>query len=139
MKYNPILLWTRNLVYWVILCVSTTVFFTCLLLSAPLPRRWRHVFGQSWARFLIWVLQTVVGLKYRVVGREHIPDTPSIICSKHQSGWETMALQAIFPAQIYVAKRELLWIPIFGWGLGLMNPIAIDRSNRMQLFLCKVT
>lgn len=129
---NPIQLWIRNLAYWVILFASTTVFFTCLFLAAPLPRRWRHVFGQSWARFLIWVLETVVGLKYQVIGRENIPDIPSIICAKHQSGWETMALQAIFPAQIYVAKRELLWIPVFGWGLGLMNPITINRSDRAR-------
>jgi 1-acyl-sn-glycerol-3-phosphate acyltransferase len=123
-------LWIRNLIYWVVLVVVTTFFFTCLFLCAPLPRRWRHVFGQTWARVLVWTLAHVVGLKYQVIGRENIPDTPAVICSKHQSGWETMALQSIFPAQIYVAKRELLWIPIFGWGLGLMNPIAIKRSDR---------
>jgi len=125
-------LWIRNLVYWLVLSLVTFVCFVCLFLAAPLPRRWRHVFGQSWARVLTWVLEHVIGLKYQVIGRENIPDTPSIICAKHQSGWETMALQAIFPAQIYVAKRELLWIPLFGWGLALMNPIAIRRSDRMR-------
>jgi 1-acyl-sn-glycerol-3-phosphate acyltransferase len=122
----------RNLVYWLVLVVVTFVCFSCLLLGAPLPRRRRHIFGQTWARVMVWALENIIGLKYRVVGRENIPDTPSIICSKHQSGWETMALQAIFPAQIYVAKRELLWIPLFGWGLGLMNPITINRSDRAR-------
>jgi 1-acyl-sn-glycerol-3-phosphate acyltransferase len=122
-------LWLRNLIYWALLLVSTTLCTCCLLLSAPLPRRRRHVFGQFWARFQTWALANVVGLRYRVIGLENIPSVPSIICSKHQSGWETMALQAIFPAQIYVAKRELLWIPVFGWGFAMMNPITIDRSN----------
>jgi 1-acyl-sn-glycerol-3-phosphate acyltransferase len=126
------LLWMRNLVYWLVLALSTVLFFTLLLLLAPLPRRRRHFLGVAWARGLLWTLEHVVGLKYRVIGREHIPDRPSIICSKHQSGWETLALQRIFPYQIYVAKRELLWIPLFGWGLALMNAIMINRSDRMR-------
>lgn len=129
---NLIQLWMRNLIYWLVLVLSTSTFCALLLLSAPLPRRQRHVFGIAWCKVLMWTLAHVVGLKYRVIGAENIPDTPSVICSKHQSGWETMALQLIFPRQIYVAKRELLWIPIFGWGLALMNAITINRSNRSK-------
>ncbi|MBT4330692.1 MAG: 1-acyl-sn-glycerol-3-phosphate acyltransferase, partial [Gammaproteobacteria bacterium] len=51
-----------------------------------------------------------------------------IIFSKHQSAWETMAFQSIFPPQVWVLKQSLLWIPIFGWGLALLKPIAIDRG-----------
>ncbi|TDR73579.1 lysophospholipid acyltransferase family protein [Paludibacterium purpuratum] len=126
------LLWIRNLLYWVVLVISTTVFFLCLLLLAPLPRRRRHFLGVAWCKVLMWMLENVIGLKYRLIGAEHIPNTPSIICSKHQSGWETLSLQTIFPYQIYVAKRELLWIPIFGWGLALMNAIMINRSERAR-------
>ena len=126
------LLWIRNLIYWLVLCITTLVFFTLLLLLAPLPRRRRHFLGVAWTRVLMWTLEHVIGLKYRVIGREHIPTRPSIICSKHQSGWETLALQSIFPYQIYVAKRELLWIPFFGWGLALMNAIMINRSDRAR-------
>ncbi|HJV06736.1 MAG TPA: lysophospholipid acyltransferase family protein [Chromobacteriaceae bacterium] len=125
-------IWIRNLIYWLVLAVITPLFFLMLFIAAPLPRRTRHVFGQSWAQTLTWMLAHVVGLKYKVIGAENIPSQPSIICSKHQSGWETLALQKIFPAQIYVAKRELLWIPFFGWGLALMNPIAINRSDRAR-------
>ncbi|KUM01825.1 1-acyl-sn-glycerol-3-phosphate acyltransferase [Chromobacterium subtsugae] len=125
-------LWIRNLLYWLVLCVITPLFFCLLLLAAPLPRRGRHVFGVSWALTLLWMLEHVIGLKYTVVGRENIPDEPSVICSKHQSGWETLALQKIFPWQVYVAKRELAWIPLFGWGLVLMNPIMINRSDRSR-------
>lgn len=123
-------LWLRNLLYWLVLIVITPLFFFLLLLSAPLPRRARHVFGVSWAQSLLWMLEHVIGLKYKVLGAENIPDQPSVICSKHQSGWETLALQKIFPWQVYVAKRELTWIPVFGWGLVLMNPIIINRSDR---------
>ena len=52
-----------------------------------------------------------------------------MILSQHQSAWETIAFQHIFPPQVYILKRELLWIPFFGWGLALMSPIAIDRSR----------
>ncbi|GGY21613.1 lysophospholipid acyltransferase family protein [Paludibacterium paludis] len=122
----------RNLLYWLVVVFITPVFFVLLMISLPLPRRRRHIFGVTWAMTLLWTLEHVVGLKWRVIGAENIPDTPSVICSKHQSGWETFALQKIFPYQIYVAKRELLWIPLFGWGLAAMNPITINRSDRAR-------
>jgi 1-acyl-sn-glycerol-3-phosphate acyltransferase len=64
-----------------------------------------------------------------VEGREHLPAKPAAILSKHQSAWETLAYLEIFPPQVMVLKRELLWIPFFGWGLALMSLIAIDRAN----------
>jgi 1-acyl-sn-glycerol-3-phosphate acyltransferase len=70
-----------------------------------------------------------LGIDWRIEGREHLPTTPAVILSKHQSAWETMAFQMIFPPQVHVLKRELLWIPFFGWGLALMSPIAIDRGR----------
>ncbi len=75
--------------------------------------------------FLLW---HVCGLRYRVIGGKNIPQEPGIILSKHQSAWETLALQQIFPPQVWVLKKELLRIPFFGWGLAMTNPIAIDRS-----------
>ena len=57
--------------------------------------------------------------------------SPAVILSQHQSAWETLAFQEIFPPQVLVVKRELLWIPFFGWGLALMSPIAIDRARGM--------
>ena len=73
--------------------------------------------------------RVMLGIDWRVEGREHLPARPAVILSKHQSAWETMAFQLIFPPQVHVLKRELLWIPFFGWGLALMSPIAIDRSR----------
>jgi|TARA_B110000967_G_C18863467_1_gene551363 1-acyl-sn-glycerol-3-phosphate acyltransferase len=60
---------------------------------------------------------------------ENIPDNPCVILSKHQSAWETFAFQTIFPPQVWVLKKSLLFVPFFGWGLAMMNPIAIDRTS----------
>lgn len=79
--------------------------------------------------FLLWHL---CGLRYRIVGAENIPKTPSIVLSKHQSAWETLAFQEIFPPQVWVLKKELLRIPFFGWGLAMTSPIAIDRSAKKK-------
>jgi len=78
---------------------------------------------------MIWLAKKVLGIQYRVIGAENLPRTPAVILSKHQSAWETLAFQVIFPPQVWVLKRELLWIPFFGWGLALTSPIAIDRSS----------
>ena len=79
--------------------------------------------------FLLWHL---CGLRYRIIGAENIPKTPSIVLSKHQSAWETLAFQEIFPPQVWVLKKELLRIPFFGWGLAMTSPIAIDRSAKKK-------
>ncbi len=76
----------------------------------------------------IYVLRWLCGVRWTIEGRENIPEGPAIIFSKHQSTWETMALQLVFPPQTFVVKRELMWIPFFGWGLAVMRPIAIDRK-----------
>jgi len=62
-----------------------------------------------------------------VLGAENVPPPPFIVLAKHQSAWESLVFQAIFPPQVWVVKREVLWIPFFGWGLALLSPIAIDR------------
>ena len=99
------------------------------LLTFPLPRMTRYRIISGWSRLVIFLAKLVLGIDWRVEGRENLPATPSVILAKHQSAWETMAFQLIFPPQVHVLKRSLLWIPFFGWGLALMSPIAIDRSR----------
>jgi len=74
------------------------------------------------------IFRYVLGLRYRVIGMENLPQTPSIVLSKHQSAWETMTFFAIFPPAAYVLKRELMHIPLFGWGLAQMPVVSIDRG-----------
>lgn len=118
----------RNLIYWLILCISA-VFLFLLVFPALLFPQGPNKIGRAWARLLLWSLKNIVGLKYEVHGLDNIPKQPSIICSKHQSGWETLALQEIFPLQVYVAKKELFMIPFFGWGLKIAKTIGIDRKS----------
>ena len=100
------------------------------LCTFPFPPLTRYRIIKGWALIMLAVLKNVCGIRYRVQGAERIPAQPCIIMSKHQSAWETLAFQAIFPPQVHVLKRELLWIPFFGWGLAMVSPIAIDRRAR---------
>lgn len=97
-----------------------------LLIPMSAPRRSRIIAG--WARFVVHWLKFTCGLDYRVIGAENIPGHPCVILAKHQSAWETIAFQAIFPPQIWVLKRSLLLLPFFGWALWALKSIAIDRS-----------
>ncbi len=77
---------------------------------------------------MLWAGRVMCSLDYVVEGKENIPQEPSVILIKHSTVFETYAQLAIFPAQTWVLKRELQWIPIFGWGLAAMKPIAINRG-----------
>ena len=67
-----------------------------------------------------------------VIGQENIQNSPCVIISNHQSTWETLAFQSIFPAHTWVLKQELLWIPVFGWSLAMLRPIVINRKNKLK-------
>jgi 1-acyl-sn-glycerol-3-phosphate acyltransferase len=112
-----------------VLLLITPPYALLALATFPLPRMVRYRVISGWSRIMIWLAGAVLGIRWRVEGREHLPATPAVIIAKHQSAWETMAFQLIFPPQVHVLKRELLWIPFFGWGLALMSPIAIDRRR----------
>jgi len=78
---------------------------------------------------MLFLARFICGVRYCVLGTENIPKEPAIVLSKHQSAWETLAFQQIFPPQVWVLKKELLHIPFFGWGLAMTSPIAINRSQ----------
>lgn len=123
------MLFLRSLLFALCQIVSTLVFAPLSVLSGVLPFRFRYRFIMQWSHFNLWCAEKICGLHYTVEGREHIPTQACVILSKHQSAWETYALPCIFPQTLsWVCKRELLWIPFFGWGLAMMQPIAIDRK-----------
>ena len=119
----------RSSLFALALAVITPPYALLALATFPLPRMARYCIISGWSRLVVFLAKTVLGISWRVEGRENLPGRPSVILSKHQSAWETLAFQQIFPPQVHVLKRELLWIPFFGWGLALMSPIAIDRSH----------
>lgn len=121
-------LWLRSTVFFagMIVCAIVFALFTPpMLLLRPVTRSNLIAY---WAKAMVLWLRWTCGLSHRVRGLENLPDTPCVIMSKHQSAWETIAFQKIFPAQAWVLKKELLYIPFFGWGLAVTQPIAIDRS-----------
>src|SRR5580704_11474168 len=107
---------------------SACVFGGVMTLGFWLPYPAQFAIARTWARILFWVLERLCGLKYVVEGRERIPSGNHIVMSNHTSAWETVAQFLIFPPQVWVLKRELLWIPFVGWGLKLLRPIAINRG-----------
>lgn len=95
-----------------------------------LPYRLISKVGRHWGKVNLRALERICGLGYQVQGEENLPSSTCIVLCKHQSAWEAIALRALLPPEhIWVMKRELLWIPFFGWALAAYRPIAIDRSN----------
>ena len=126
---QKVVLYVRALLFYAGLFTLTIPFSLLAILLIPLPAVMRSRWVSGWAHAVLWWLKVTCNLRYTVTGREHLPATPSIILSKHQSAWETIALQSIFPPQVWVLKRELLMIPFFGWGLWAVGSIPIDRSS----------
>ncbi|MDC8446362.1 MAG: 1-acyl-sn-glycerol-3-phosphate acyltransferase [Nitrosomonas sp.] len=118
----------RSSLYMLLLVIITPPYAIFTLACFPLSPHNRYRVTSTWTRMILFLLEHVCGLHYHILGAENIPDKPSIVLSKHQSAWETLAFQKIFPPQVWVLKKELLRIPFFGWGLAMTSPIAIDRS-----------
>jgi 1-acyl-sn-glycerol-3-phosphate acyltransferase len=127
---NPVFTVLRSTLYTLLQIIITPLYFLIILAAFPLSPIHRYRITSGWAHIMLFLLRLICGIRYRVIGAEHIPSAPSIVLSKHQSAWETLAFQQIFPPQVWVLKKELLRVPFFGWGLALTSPIAIDRSSR---------
>ena len=119
----------RSSLFALALVLVTPPYAVLTLLTFPLPPLTRNRIISGWSHLMVWLARVLCGIRWRVEGLEHLPQRPAVILAKHQSAWETMAFQIIFPPQVYLLKRELLWLPFFGWGLALTSPIAIDRSR----------
>ena len=113
--------------------VSTLLFSPVALILSPfLSSLQKARFIGLWAGFIRCWLRICCRIDFHVNGLENLPDEPSVVISNHQSAWETIIFQKIFPAQSYLLKKELLWIPFFGWGLAANEPIAINRAKKTQ-------
>ena len=121
----------RSLIYFILMVISIIVFgLTLAILGWVLPFKINSAIANSWGKFNLVLLKAICGLDYQIRGLENIPsDQACIIMSKHQSAWETIALRGLLPAnQAWVLKRELMFVPVFGWALAVVKPIAINRS-----------
>ena len=122
----------RSLLYFVGSIISLILISFISLFLVFTSYHTRQKFISQWAIFCIWWLKITVNIKTKVIGQENILHSPCIIISNHQSTWETLAFQTIFPPHTWVLKRELLWLPVFGWSLALLNPIIINRGDKLN-------
>lgn len=128
------MLYLRSFFFYVGQILSTLIFAPIGVFAFPLNFKTRYYLISRWTVFNLWWLKLCCGVQYKIEGMENIPAQAGIVMCKHQSAWETLALQLIFVPQVWVLKRELLKIPIYGWGLASMQPIAIDRGSAIKSF-----
>jgi 1-acyl-sn-glycerol-3-phosphate acyltransferase len=112
-----------NLTLWLIFAALPTMI---------LPRRYLLAVAVSWVRSTLWLLRVVVGMRYEITGVENIPPGGILVAAKHQSTWETLVLVTLFRDPVFILKRELTWIPLFGWCLKKLRMIPVDRGARAR-------
>ena len=122
------MLFLRSILYLLLACLITSPFGLFVTLSVVLPMRVRFQLIAIWRTLFMALCRYVLGIRYEVIGRENIPAIPSVIISKHQSAWETVSLQAIFPPLVFVLKKSLLMIPFLGRAFAAVKMISIDRN-----------
>jgi len=122
-------IWVRSIVFYLAAALVVVFFGLLGVFLRPFSAFLRHYLVTRWTHFTLWWLEKCCDLRYRVTGRENIPKGPAVILANHQSAWETLAFQAIFPPHVWVLKRNLLWVPFFGWGLAALSPIAIRLNG----------
>ncbi len=132
--YNAFLL-LRSLLFALIMLIVTPIWALVCFLVAPFPYTTRYYVTSRWNVFIIWLAKVLCGIRYQIKGYENLPDAPVILLSKHQSAWETIFLLCNMPRPlVFVLKRSLIYIPLFGWALALLRMIAIDRNNGRDAF-----
>lgn len=119
----------RSAVFWLWQILCTLILGGPVILVGLFSFRWGYMLAIAWNRANIWGLKYICGVHWQIDGKENIPDQPCVVLSKHQSTWETYFLPTLFYPGVYVAKRSLLWIPIFGWALYVLKFIMIDRKS----------
>ena len=118
----------RSLLFNALFYLNVIVHMIVALPTLALPYRFLRPFIRSYSRTSLWLLRTVCGTKVEWRGAEKVPQGACIVACKHQSLWETFSLYAILEDPAYVLKRELMWIPLFGWYMAKAGLIPINRG-----------
>ena len=121
--------WLGSIVFTLYLFVSVPIYGLLVVATAPFPARVTYAGATLWVDSVLFLLRWLCRLDYIVEGLEHLPPRSSVVLMKHSSAWETLAQLRIFPRQTWVMKRELTWVPVLGWVLLLLKPIAINRQG----------
>ena len=124
--------YTGSAILFACILISTLIVGPIILLCIVFPFSVRYKIAGHWINFILWVAKVACGITCEVEGLENIKGiNAAVVLSKHQSAWETIALRQILPPQTALLKRSLLWLPIWGWALATLKPIAIDRDNQL--------
>lgn len=127
---NTVSVYLGSSLFFLYILVSVPLFGPLILMTIVLPFSVRYKGSALWAASVMWVAKVCCGLTYQVEGLENLPkDQSYIVLSKHQSAWETLALRLFLPMQTAVLKESLTWMPIGGWVLATLKPIAINRDE----------
>jgi 1-acyl-sn-glycerol-3-phosphate acyltransferase len=125
----------RSALFLLFQAITVVPYGILCLLMAPLPLHVRYRVTTGWPRLVLWAARVICGIRWQVKGWENLPNGPAVLLSKHQSTWETFFYISYMPKELcFVFKRELLWVPFFGWGIGLLKMIHIDRSQGRDAF-----
>jgi 1-acyl-sn-glycerol-3-phosphate acyltransferase len=127
------MLMIRSILFFCGQAISAIIICIIGFLIFPFPYIVRYRFITMWSHFVIWWAKIICGIQYQVHGIENLPKENAIVLCKHQSAWETLFLQTLLPPQTWVLKKQLLYIPFFGWGLAMIEPIAIDRNKNSSI------
>lgn len=140
-KYSTIELFIRSLIFSIYSLTSMCLYSFLVVFAFFLPLSGRHRLIRIYLNAYVKMLEKICHISYQVEGLENIPaNRVGVVLSKHQSAWETFFLPLVFHEPAIILKRELMWLPFFGWGLAASDPIAINRSDKstaMQQILTK--
>jgi 1-acyl-sn-glycerol-3-phosphate acyltransferase len=122
----------RSILFNILFYLNLIVLLVVALVTLILPRRAVLKMAELWGRVSIWLLRVVCGTRMELRGLGNLPAGALIVAAKHQSTWETFALLKLFGDFTFIVKRELMWIPIFGWCMWKGGMIPVDRGARSQ-------
>ena len=126
------LILVRSIVFNVLFYLNTALWLIIALPTFFMPYRAILAVATAWGRSNLVLLRVVVGIDYEIRGREKLPKGPIIVAPKHQSAWETFSLLQLFDNPVFIVKRELQWIPIFGWLMIKGRMVPVNRGARSQ-------
>jgi 1-acyl-sn-glycerol-3-phosphate acyltransferase len=123
------LIWIRSVIFNVLFYLALIVMCLIALPTMLLPYRYLIGVARLWARISLWLLRVVCGVGFELRGIEHLPRGALLMASKHQSMWETFVLLLLLDDPVYILKRELMWIPVFGWFTWKTGMVSVDRGK----------
>jgi 1-acyl-sn-glycerol-3-phosphate acyltransferase len=127
---NIAISYIRSVLFYIAVFISAILWAPVVYTALLMPIEKRDIFSRWWSVYVVNAAKYICGLQYHIEGLENLPTNNAIIYSKHQSAWEVVMFKKDFPpVNTFILKRELLRIPIIGWGMHAFSPIAIDRGN----------